>query len=294
MPVPVHAYRHLPLLQPLHESSLLCAARAFWRSRGLVLPVCMRSKLVLDVAGTMRQVALRGGYWACTAAQVSPLRPTMCSCCPSFQLQDLTARGVPQGEGEAAHEHEDYIAWRNIAQGSWVGGSKDAIQEIPWIAADLQEFYRVWLLPFEQHVLARAGGAVCTVTVAAGVLRKIAEDRTQDSLLRHVVRRLSALAELDASKLAALVAAPDGGEPPVLCRLVRAVFPVRNRREATALCRVRGGGADTRGQDEPRRRARAAAGLYRRGADGRSADGDVHRGAAAPRRAGGGGARGEG
>lgn len=96
-----------------------------------------------------------------------------------------------QGSGEFVHEHESYTAWRLLAQGSWVSGTQSALDALPWLAADLQEFYRVWLLPFQRHILQKNEAAVSTVHVPAGLLRRIAVERTQDSLLRILVTQFS-------------------------------------------------------------------------------------------------------
>jgi hypothetical protein len=68
--VPVHAYRHIPLLQPTQQSALHVAVRTFWRGRGCALELLLQGKMMLDVPEVLRQVAIRGGFWACSAAQV--------------------------------------------------------------------------------------------------------------------------------------------------------------------------------------------------------------------------------
>jgi phosphoribosylcarboxyaminoimidazole (NCAIR) mutase len=82
-----------------------------------------------------------------------------------------------------------------------VGGTASGLEGIPWIAADLQEFYRVWLLPFEEHLLQQNRSVVATLQVPAGLLRKLAIERTQDSLLRAVVKQLATRASSYAAQL---------------------------------------------------------------------------------------------
>jgi hypothetical protein len=96
-----------------------------------------------------------------------------------------------QGTGEFTHQYENYTAWRLLAQGTWVGSAPEAMMNIPWIAADLQEFYRIWLLPCEQHLLVQHAQEVGTVYFPAGLIRKLATERTQDSVLRVLVTQLS-------------------------------------------------------------------------------------------------------
>lgn len=65
--VPVHVYRHLAIVKDDHR--VMESIGAFWRGRGLTIPTLMVSSMSLDVPELFRQVAIRGGFWACTAAQ---------------------------------------------------------------------------------------------------------------------------------------------------------------------------------------------------------------------------------
>jgi hypothetical protein len=68
--VPVRVYRHLPILAADADTPLLHEICGFWRARGCVLPLLLTRHMELDASQLFRQVALRGGFWACTAAQV--------------------------------------------------------------------------------------------------------------------------------------------------------------------------------------------------------------------------------
>jgi hypothetical protein len=96
-----------------------------------------------------------------------------------------------QGSGESEHKHEGFTAWRALAKGTWVGGTREADVLIPWLAADLQEFYRTWLLPFEEELVRAHAADVSELRLPAGVLRALAIDSTQDAVLRTLVMKLA-------------------------------------------------------------------------------------------------------
>jgi hypothetical protein len=92
VPVPVYIYRHLRVVQ--QEAKSLENIAAFWRSRGLVLPSIMTASMCLDIPELFRQVAIRGGFWACSAGQVrSPLSLEVSDVLPAFCVDRLCVQG---------------------------------------------------------------------------------------------------------------------------------------------------------------------------------------------------------
>lgn len=74
--VPLHLYHHLPVMSPTHENAIVHDLHKFWRQRGYALSLPIHQCNQLDPFELLRQVALRGGYWGCTAAQVRAPSPT--------------------------------------------------------------------------------------------------------------------------------------------------------------------------------------------------------------------------
>eukprot|EP00892_Ulva_mutabilis_P011391 jgi/Ulvmu1/8624/UM046_0025.1 len=168
--VPLHTLRSLPLFEAQHEAALLDALRGFWRRRGCVLPLLMESCMLLDTAELLRLVAMRGGFWGACAAQ---------------------------GDGATVHKNEGATAWRVMATACWV--TPTAAPDIPQLAARLQAHYLTWILPFEQELLREHAAQTATMVLPAVLLRRLALNRTEDSVLRAVVKYLGTLAEPDES-----------------------------------------------------------------------------------------------
>lgn len=80
--VPLRVMSHLPMLQLAAERANMATLQAFWRARGCALPQLVVHGCTLDVHEALRQVVLRGGFWACSAAQVLPClaRSHVCEC----------------------------------------------------------------------------------------------------------------------------------------------------------------------------------------------------------------------
>lgn len=99
-----------------------------------------------------------------------------------------------QGDGRSQHHFEDFTAWRLIARHTLTSGADAAAATLAADAALLQQFYRGWLLPYEDHLFAEgqahAAGSplrVEAVKLKAGLLRELAIEGTQDKLLRGAV-----------------------------------------------------------------------------------------------------------
>jgi hypothetical protein len=63
-------YHHVPALAVANKETVLDDVHRFWHQRGLVVSLPVYKHLELDMFRLLRQVALLGGYWSCTAAQV--------------------------------------------------------------------------------------------------------------------------------------------------------------------------------------------------------------------------------
>lgn len=72
--VPLRIMVHLPELQLAAEGANMAALQAFWRARGCAIPRLVVHRCTLDVHEALRQVTMRGGFWACSAAQVCAAR----------------------------------------------------------------------------------------------------------------------------------------------------------------------------------------------------------------------------
>lgn len=95
--VPVRLYAHLPVMRvgQANKDQLHAWLHAFWRQRGHVVPLLAKEGMTLDAAEALRQVALRGGFWACTAAQARAHTATAPPSCPHTLLSYGSSKPFP-------------------------------------------------------------------------------------------------------------------------------------------------------------------------------------------------------